>query len=252
MKTFAVMLTFLTRIPLPIRFDVQYKDYVNGVGWTPVIALMIGGPLFFADMLDAYVHPFILSVLILAVYLLLSGALHVDGMADTMDAFGSNRDKKRMLEILSDTKMGTFGVLSIVVYCIGMVVLLPVVPRYSLLLFPLVGRTAALLCAKTHGYARESGLGKSFVEGAKFWQVVVSAAAYLILAYVVVWDIRLQSVLAAVLPLLSVLAVWMIVHGMSKKIGGITGDLIGYSIEVSQILYLLLTYIAVAIGQTAV
>ena len=112
MRRFAVMLTFLTRIPIPIRFDVAYEDYVKGVGWTPLIALIIGVPLFFAGMLNVYVHSYILSVFILALYLMLSGALHVDGLADTMDAFGSNRSKERMLEILKDTKMGTFGVLS--------------------------------------------------------------------------------------------------------------------------------------------
>lgn len=243
MRRFVIMLTFLTRIPVPIRFEVTYEDYVKGVGFTPLIALIIGVPLFLVRMLDPYIHPYVLSACILGLYLLLSGALHIDGLADTMDAFGSNSGKERMLQILRDSHIGTFGVLSIAVYCIGMVVLLPFVPAYCLLLFPLVGRTCALLCAKTHGYARASGLGKSFVEGAKWRHVLVSSAAYAVLAYAVVRELRVVHACIALLPFVcSLLITWVFVRRMSKKIGGVTGDLIGYSVEVSQLIYLLLTY----------
>lgn len=243
MKRFAVMLTFLTRIPVPIRFDVTDEDYVKGVGFTPLVALIIGVPLFFVRMLDTYIHPYVISVCILGLYLWLSGALHIDGLADTMDAFGSNHGKERMLQILRDPHIGTFGVLSIVVYCVGMVVLVPVVPAYCLLLFPLVGRTCALLCARTHGYARECGLGRSFVEGARWWHVIISLAAYGVLAYAVVAEMSVAYACITLLPFVcSLLITWVFVHRMSKKIGGVTGDLIGYSVEVSQLIYLLLTY----------
>ncbi|MBT3320628.1 MAG: adenosylcobinamide-GDP ribazoletransferase [Clostridia bacterium] len=248
MKRFVVMLTFLTRIPIPIKFDVDNIDYVKGVVWTPLIAIIIGVPLFFTGMLSEFLNPYILSVFILAIYLMLSGALHIDGLADTMDAFGSNRGKSRMLEILKDTKMGTFGVLSIVIYCVGMVALIPFAPPFSLLLFPLVGRSAALLCARTNDYAREDGLGKSFVQGARHWHNAISIVLYLGLAYLVVRSIGLQSVLAVVVPaLLSVAITWLVVCGMSKKLGGITGDLIGFSIEFTQISFLLFVYIATVI-----
>ena len=248
MKRFAVMLAFWTRIPVKIRGEITYDDYVSGVFWTPFIALMIGVVLYFAGYLSLFIHPYICSVIILFLYLFVSGGLHIDGLADTFDAFGSNRSRQRMLEILKDSHIGTFGVLAVVMYCIVMVVLLPFIPPFGLLLFPLVGRTTALLSAKTHVYARETGIGKSFVEGAKAWHIILSFILYTGIAYLVIGKINTVSVLTALLPpLISISAVWGIVHGMSKKIGGITGDLIGFSIEVSSLLYLFLTYAAVVI-----
>jgi len=253
MKRFLVMLTFLTRIPIRIKFDVEYKDYVRAVGWMGLIAVIIGLPLYFIDMLDSFIQPYVLSFVILIVYLLLSGGLHVDGIADTMDAVGSNRDSKRMLEILSDTKMGTFGVLSIIVYCVGMVIILPLVPRWSLLLFPLVGRCCALICAKTHRYARESGLGKSFVEGVRVWHIFVCILLYLGLYYLLSGDLLLNSILVSLLPfVLAISIVWLYIHQISKKIGGITGDIIGFSIEVTQLAYLLFVYFTMVITREMV
>ena len=238
------MLTFLTRIPMPIQFDVEYEDYVSAVFWTPIIALIIGAPLYFLQKLSLYIDPYILSVCILALYLFISGGLHLDGLADTMDAFGSNRSRQRKLEILSDSHIGTFGVLSIAIYCLSMFVLITKVPPFSLLLFPLVGRTAALVCAKTHTYARETGLGKSFVEGTKLWYIGFSIVLYAGFAYLVLGRIDAVNILIALIPfVLSVVIIWAIVHGMCKKIGGITGDLIGFSIESTTVLFLLFTYI---------
>ncbi len=178
MKRFLIMLTFLTRIPAKINFDVEYDDYVKGVFFVPFIALIIGAPLYFMDMLDGFINPYALSFLILLTYVYLSGGLHIDGMADTMDALGSNRKRERMMEIMSDPRMGTFGVLTIVMYCLGMIIFIPQVPRASILLFPLAGRGASILCAATHKYAKEQGLGKSYIDGSKGAYILLSVILY--------------------------------------------------------------------------
>ena len=248
MKRFLVMLTFLTRIPAKINFDVEYDDYVKGVFFVPFIALIIGAPLYFIDMLDSFINPYALSFLILLTYVYLSGGLHIDGMADTMDALGSNRKRERMMEIMSDPRMGTFGVLTIVMYSIGMIILIPQVSRASILLFPLAGRAASILCAATHKYAKEQGLGKSFIDGSKGLYVLLSIILYSVLYYLIEGVASYQDALIAFLPLIAAgLFVWILVHNISNKLNGITGDVVGYSVEMSQISYLAFSYIAVIV-----
>ena len=248
MKRFLVMLTFLTRIPAKINFQVEYDDYVKGIIYVPVIALIIGLPLYFLDMLDVYLNGYVLSFLIVLAYIYLSGGLHIDGLADTMDALGSNRSKTRMLEIMSDPRMGTFGVLTIVMYCLGLVLLMPFVPRASILLFPLVGRGCSLLCASTHRYAKEKGLGKSYIDGAKWWHVLICVALYSGIYFALNRGLNINDAIIAFAPVLgAALVAWLFVHGISKKLDGITGDVVGYSVEMSQLVYLGFTYIAVAI-----
>ena len=80
-------------------------------------------------------------------------------MADTMDAVGSRRDRARMLEIMKDSHIGAFGVLAICVYAAGMIILAAQLPYIVIGLYPLVGRTAALMAARAHESARQDGLG---------------------------------------------------------------------------------------------
>jgi adenosylcobinamide-GDP ribazoletransferase len=240
MRTFIVMLTFFTRIPIPVRFNVEYEDYVKGIGWVPLISVIIGLPLYWIARFGTIFDQSVISAIVLLVYLFITGALHVDGMADTMDAFGSNRSKERMLEIMKDSRIGSFGVLAIVVYAISMITIIPMVPFSALLLFPLTGRTTALVCAKTNHYARDNGMGKSFVDGASTFHILLA-----FICYGITMLLTSAPYIQTLIPLIIAVSLTaLLVKRMSGKIGGITGDVIGFSVEVSQVLYLFVFYIA--------
>lgn len=122
MKSFMAMLGFFTRIPVHINFEAGEDIFIKGIKHLFLIALIIGVPVGLVFMTGRWTGQYIAAFLSLMLYLFLSGGLHIDGLADTVDAFGSNADKQRMLEIMKDSRIGTFGVLSICVYVAGMVI----------------------------------------------------------------------------------------------------------------------------------
>ena len=253
MKSFLAMLSFFTRIPVRARFEIDNALFQKGIKYLIVIGLMIGGVLSFVFMLGTWIGRPVAAFVSLAAYLFLSGGLHVDGMADTMDAFGSNRDREKMLAIMKDSRIGTFGVLAVCVYVVGMTLFLWGADIVAVLLFPLVGRTAALLCAKIFNYARESGTGKAFVDGARTIHVIAALAAYLVIAWLFCFNfssmaIDIRDAAALLLPYIISLAVVTIIVGrMSKKLAGITGDVIGFSIEATQFVYLLVSCVIIGL-----
>ena len=245
MKRFAAMLAFYTRFPIPKNMMSESIDFEKSLGYVPLVGLLIGVGMALCGFVTGNLSLALRAVLMFFLYLLMTGGLHMDGLADTMDAFGSNRSREKMLQIMKDSHIGTFGVLAILVYTLFMVALLPETPFPALLLFPVVGRIAGLLVATCHPYARDQGLGSSFVNAARPIHVLLgSLAVFLVVFLTDALQVRVWSALILLLSyLFSLLLVWLLLLGMSRKLGGVTGDLIGFSIEVSQILFLLLVHL---------
>jgi adenosylcobinamide-GDP ribazoletransferase len=172
MKSFAVMLSFFTRIPLKLRFEIDGAVFARGIKYLPVIAIIIGVPAGALFALNNWIGSYLAALLSLGAYLLISGGLHVDGMADTMDALGSRRDRVTMLAIMKDSHIGTLGVLGIGVYIAGMLVCIANADWAFAGLFALTGRTMALLSARLFRYARESGTGHGFVENVETAHII--------------------------------------------------------------------------------
>ncbi len=244
MKSFVMMLSFFTRIPVRAAGSIDEGMYKKGIKWLPVIALMLGAAAGAVSMLRVWIDPYVTAFLTLLVYLLLTGGLHLDGLADTMDAFGANRDRERTLAIMKDSHIGTFGVAGVCVCIVGMTIMLAGADAGAAWLFPLAGRTAAVLVARCFACARPGGLGQWFVDGVRWTHVAVSAAAYTAAAAVLCaffapgfQNLRFAALMGAFAAALG--AVALIVNRFSRRIGGVTGDMIGFSVEASQLVYLL-------------
>ncbi|QRN86683.1 adenosylcobinamide-GDP ribazoletransferase [Clostridia bacterium] len=244
MKRFIAMLTFYTRMPIPKNMVLDTIDFEKSLGYVPIVGLLIGLVMYGMGYLFTRFSTSISSVLLVIVYLFVTGGLHIDGLADTLDAFGSNRPREKMLEIMKDSHVGSFGVLGIVMWFASLAVLLGEVPLFALLLFPLVGRNAALLVASTNNYARKSGLGSIFVEAAKMSHFMWGTVLYMLVLFLL-YGFELTALLLFTAYLLSMIVIFILLSSMGKKLGGVTGDLIGFAIESSQLVFLLLVYITV-------
>lgn len=244
MKGFATMLAFFTRIPVRLADDWDASLYQKGIRTFFLIGVILGVPVGAVTLLRPWAGPFVCAFGALVVYLLLCGGLHVDGMADTMDAFAANRDREGTLAIMKDSHTGAFGVLAICVYTVGMTVLLAQTHPLAVWLFPLTGRTAALLNARLFACARPGGLGQRFIDGVKTSYVATAAgvflaaaaAAFLLIPGMGGWPL-FGGIAAAFAAAQLVIA--LVVKGMAKRLGGITGDVIGFAVETSQLVFLL-------------
>ncbi len=247
MKSFLLMLAFFTRIPVRVSGEIDAAQYQKGIKYLPVIGILIGVPMGCVVLLAPWIGSLTAAFLAVAVYLLLSGALHVDGLADTADGFAAHRDREGTLAIMKDSRIGTFGVLAVCVYVLGMTVFIAQAGVMAAALCPLAGRSAALLCARMNSSATD-GLGRWFVDGVKSFHVIgtviifTAASALGLLVYQWVFPVLL---IASFLVAMSAAA--MATRCMAKKLGGITGDVIGFSVEFSQLVFLLFSSIAVII-----
>lgn len=210
-----------------------------GMEYAPVIGLFMGGLLSLSYLfLASLTHPFFTGVIVVFLHSFFSGGLHLDGFADTVDGFGSCRSKERILEIMKDSRVGVFGVLGLIFLIlikIAAVYSLPINGRdwAFLLLMPAVGRFCALFSAGISTYARENkGLGAAFVSGTGASQVLRGLIFFTVTGGILLNVYMLLPFLAAALYTL-----WF-TKKAERVIGGVTGDTLGYIIEITEVIFL--------------
>src|SRR5260370_31329592 len=161
MSGFWSALQFLTRIPVP-RGAYRLEE---SVVWLPVVGLVLGAILAGVDwgLRALMFDPLVVSTSVVVLLLVLSGALHADGLMDTCDAVFGHASPERRLEIMRDPRVGAFGVVGLVCVValkIAAVNALPAALRVqTLVLAPTLGRWAIVLVATVFPYGRASGLG---------------------------------------------------------------------------------------------
>jgi adenosylcobinamide-GDP ribazoletransferase len=259
MRAFLLALQFLTRIPTPQVDDFRPEDLSRSAIWFPFVGAMIGGVVAAALALGALVDPWLGALAGLMVWVWITGALHLDGLADLADALGaSHRDPRRFLEVLRDPHVGAFAVIAIVLVLVAKLVLLALVakaladaiwvargvtqpfaaelatPLAALALVPAWARFGAVVWAQTLP-PLASGSGERFAWCTRGASLVVWAAALLAGA---VW---LFPPLAAA-PVAIVLW-WMFLR---RRLGGMTGDALGAGVEVCETA--LLAVVVVGLG----
>lgn len=242
---FFIVISYFTRIPIGGVVRFSEERFRKGASLFPFVGLILAFLLFlFVGLLDLIGVPDsgpLMPVLVIAFYIFLSGGLHIDGLADSIDGFYSGRDRERILSIMQDPHIGTFGVLGIL-----MVYLLNVASLWELtipeiLMFPYIARINAYLMASLLPYAKESGMGKTFVDEAR---PAIAALHYVIMGVVFLLAFsRYYLVMMAVATMFSLLFAVLAAALSHKKIGGLTGDSMGFIVELSQMGYLVAFHI---------
>lgn len=228
---------FLTIIPLPKSLRTT-DDFGNALFYFGPVGFLIG---FFAIILSSIfsLFPQAVSAAVLTVYLsLISGFLHLDGLADTADGLMSHRERKRCLEIMKDSRIGVMGAAAIVSLFILKYSTLSVFPPNVLipvvLVVPIAGRTAIVLTMAFLPYARiEGGLGQLFYSKSTRMAAIFSFL-FLILATAAVQKTFIFPVIVSLL--LTVISFSFLCR---NKIGGATGDTLGAVCELTEVVTLL-------------
>lgn len=241
-KRLVLMLQFLTTIPIRINLNVTDEDFGKGLAFAPVIGLIIGGILAVTYRFLGFIFPAaISSIIIIIEYMLLTGGLHLDGLGDTFDGLFSNRSKERMLEIMKDSRLGTnavLGIFSVLILYYGFLSQMPP-DRISLvlMLFPVAGRMATLIGASISNYARNNGLGKSFVDYCGYKELIIG-----IILSICIFSIlyKGEGLILLIVPVVSAL---ITVKLLSRKIDGVTGDILGAVCELNQVVFIACSFI---------
>lgn len=225
----------LTTLPLGLPGDWRPGDSGRAALWYPVVGLTIGGLVWLAWLgLNLWFPPIVAAVLALAVWVGLTGGLHLDGLADCCDALPASVPVERRLEILKDPHLGTFGVIGLVIVLFAKAAALTVLAP-SLGLGIVLAATAGrwlILPAGLLPQASPGGMGADFAAGLTPGAIFITAILPIGLAFL----LGMQGWLAVLAALIAAAAVLGLAW---KRVGGVTGDVLGMLVEVTETVILL-------------
>jgi len=240
MRDFLQALSFLTILPVGKGLPSGGKTLARSMAFFPLVGLLLGLLLALGYYLlsSLFAKPLVLW-LILALLAFLTRGLHLDGFADTMDGLASGGTKEKILEVMRDSRIGAFGVISLILllgtkYLALDQILNPSLPR-SLILMAVMGRNSMVLVCYRSPYARsDGGLGGPFTEHLGVRELVLSLTSAFLFALLLM---GLKGVLVfSGIGLFSFGYRFFFI----KRIGGVTGDILGAANELAELLSLLL------------
>ncbi len=238
--SFLAAIQFLTSIPIPLKRELSPEQLGRATAWFPVVGLIIG--LILAGLnwlLLLILPPALVNALLVVALVILTGALHLDGLADTCDGIAGHKTAEERWKVMHDSRTGAFGVVGIVTVLLVKYVTLnsipPVFMAAVLIFMPVVSRWAMVYAIYVYRYARPSGLGTAFKQATRWPQF--TAATIITLA-----------VSVALMPWFS-LAGLLIIFGifiittalafyLKYKFAGLTGDTYGAINEVAEVMIL--------------
>jgi adenosylcobinamide-GDP ribazoletransferase len=241
LRGFLIALTFLTRLPLPApKVEISSEEFTRSYRYYPLVGLVIGLFLWLlAKALILYFPPLVLGALLLVAELMLTGGLHIDGFMDSMDGLLSARSPERILEIMKDSRVGAHASMALIgLLLLKFTLFASLTPaQYSILLvMPMLSRWVFQIGVIGFPYARAQGLGKGIHDTSRWVPFLVSGGAVLGISYF----------LAGFAGLLTfgvcVIAVTLWAYKISALLGGLTGDLYGAIIELSEVICLLAAF----------
>lgn len=243
-KLFKSAVGFLSIIPSGRQKNLSPEEFGRFPALYPAVGLVYGLLLYALNfILSPLIPPSAMAVPLCAFLIILNRGFHIDGLADAADALFSHKSQEQKLIILKDSRQGTFGVLAIVLDVLLKIkfleLLLPLAP-WVLLLWPVWGRVAASVVAARSVYVRsEGGLGRWMVENSGLKELR-EAALFTLIISIFGGRAALACALAAIIFGFGLTWVW------KKALGGVTGDLLGASIELCEITTIIIFYMLIA------
>jgi adenosylcobinamide-GDP ribazoletransferase len=248
MKSFFAAVSFLTILRIPANWCGDERALARSLTWFPVVGLLVGILMAILDQLLCWLFPGLQvpSALLVIAMIAVSGGLHLDGLADSADAFMSSRPREQMLEIMKDSRCGPMGVLTI-----SALLLLKFSALSSLegdwrtptiVLMPLAGRTALVLKTVGLNYVRESGLVSLFQKESHYGQGVASALLLGVSAFFLLGAAGIWVVIACLF------VTWLFALYCRAKLGGLTGDTLGATCEIVELVPVLTVLVCLQQG----
>lgn len=245
-RIFFTALMFYTRIPCPTFTD-HKEEYLNrATRYFPLIGAVVAGISFAVFYVSQFFFSIPVSILLsMIISILTTGAFHEDGFADTCDGFGGGWTKEKILTIMKDSRVGTYGVVGVVLLlALKFIVLLDISRLVSIYHFGLIflsahvlSRFSAILIIRFLPYSREDATSKvkPVAKGVELFDFC-TALFFTLIPLALLAGIHLLLVIAVV-PLL--LITWYLGNYFNKWIQGYTGDCLGATQQVTEVIFYL-------------
>ncbi|MGL5675543.1 MAG: adenosylcobinamide-GDP ribazoletransferase [Cellulosilyticaceae bacterium] len=238
---FVLGMQFLTRIPLTKKaVPCEPKDFKGAMGFFTTIGFIVGLIQYGAYVVGAWlVNPLIGALCATVAGIWTTGGLHLDGLADVFDGFGANQSKERTLEIMKDSRVGSFGALALILdFAIHFIAIYSLSVQPLLIIWiPVAGKASVcLLCF----------IGKNIKEGmgALWIQNIGGVRLSINLLFAFVLGAMLSNSLVALGGMIVIVSVtWWVNRLFVQKLGGLNGDALGAMQQLMEWAMLLYTLI---------
>lgn len=237
-------LSLLTRIPMRVRTPVRDEDQTASVAFYPLVGLLIGVMLWLTAHLIIANTPFVAAIVVLMMWVGITGALHLDGLADSADAWlGGFGDKQRTLAIMKDPASGPAGVVAIVTVLLAKTAAITALIQQQnlvpLIISPLLARAACSGLFLVLPYVRENGLA-SIAGQHIHHSPVKSVIQFSLITSALIACLGGQWAMLITAAIVSLVGIQL----MKKRVEGFTGDTAGAQVEVVEMMTLLVIVIA--------
>lgn len=244
-RYFLVALISFTRIPVCCN-DFQATDMAKAMRFFPLVGILVGiaGALVF--LASHFFLPVGMSVLLsMAATILLTGAFHEDGLADAIDGLGGGRNREQVLTIMADSRIGSYGAISLTV---GLLIKYQALSNLPVELIPMpmvlvaghaLSRWCATLLMRTQTYVKPEGKSKPFATQLSLHEMAIATFfGWLPMVVAVIFLEIKPAVFFVALVLVAIVGLWF-GQVLKRRIGGYTGDCLGAMQQLTEIAFYL-------------
>jgi len=237
--TLPLALTFLTKLPWPWRGPADAAALARSMFWFPWVGALLGAGFWGAWAgLQRVLPAAAAAALLLTLTVWITGGLHLDGLADTADGLGGGRTPAEALRIMKDSRVGAFGVIGLILVLLlkfSLFLSLGSQPdkTAALMLYPVVSRWGMVLLAYLSPYARpEGGLGQAMTLGVNPGTLTGASLSTGFLSLLIL------GVPGLILFVAAAALIWLGSLYFQRRLGGVTGDVLGAANEILEVLVL--------------
>jgi adenosylcobinamide-GDP ribazoletransferase len=228
---------YLTIVPIPGPAHAPLDALGRSAAWFPIVGIGLGLLLVLVDRLTGWLFsPLLAALLTVTAWKLVTGGVHLDGLADCLDGL-VGRDAEHRLAIMRDSRIGAFGAVGLILFLmleiVALAELVPPVRGSALFAAPVIARATPAVLAALFRPARADGQGAAFHAGVRPSAIALGLAAAVAAALFALGGLGVAAVAAALVAAVALAAF------VAGRLGGLTGDVHGAAVELSELVVLL-------------
>ena len=239
---FLLSLQFFSVIPVKKQLPMEKAHITAMYAMLPFLGLLFGGVLagsvgLLRETTDA--SSLLIGFIVVVIGILLTGGLHMDGLADTGDAYFSYQDREKRLDIMGDPRIGAFGTMILLLSIVGKIIIaaesVQTVSLVLVLFVPILSRIGLLALFSSTSSAKSDGLAAFFQQRANHRKLLIAVLVLIAVSFaVLIWSTSVW--IALTLLVLLPVSLWLFRAWCLRNFGGVTGDLFGAYVEGVEIL----------------
>ena len=232
---FLILISFFTRIPIGRKLEFKEENFIKALNLYTLIGAVIGFLLALTYLIFNNQISFLRGLVITIMYIVITGGIHLDGAADTADGLLSGRTGDRIFDIMSDSHIGAFGVIALILIILSQFVLFSLSSIETVFMMPIAGRASTIAACWNKKYAKNTkGMGTAFIENINIRVLLVNLTILFVFSMLSWYRTIIFTACFAAIAFS-----YFISTLIDEKIGGMTGDTCGAVAEISQILFMI-------------